>query len=77
MAASRLATQRLAQLEDRLVGDDVLRAEVAPFLARPAEEWEQAGVDLLCRVGKRVCRLTATQIEISHDGFTGSKRIPL
>jgi hypothetical protein len=77
MPPSRLVTQRLQQLEDRLAGDPVLRAELADFMARPVDDWTQEGVDVVCTVGARLCRLSSSQIELSHQRFSGSKRIPL
>ena len=77
MAVPRLVARRLTALRDRVARDDVLRGEVADFLALADDAWSEEAPDIAATVGDRRCRVTPDQIELSHALWTGSKRIPL
>ena len=77
MAVPRLVARRLAALRDRTARDDVLRGELADFLALPDEAWAEEAPDVSAAVGDRRCSVSADQIVLSHALWSGSKRIPL
>ena len=52
-----------------------LRIEVAPFLE--GATWRLEHGRAVGQLGARWCRVTAGQVEIGHDQWPGSKRIPL
>lgn len=69
-----LVVGRLRKLRERLDGDPVLAAEVDPFLVG---DWQEEDGEVVCHLGERWCRLSASEITIGHDRWPGSKRVPL
>lgn len=72
---SAMVARRMDALRRRAAIDAIFAAEVADFVGLPFAEDGEGGVVAL--LGPRRCRVTASEVVLSHDSWPGAKRIPL